>query len=109
MKAIFIPDCDCEHWPAIGCTSDDGRYCSKIDKYSTDAEAIKAYWAADGQCMAHGPSGHLISVIDYDNSGEPFVPIRHQPDLKFAICQGPDDICCGQCRYSIHGCAPRAP
>lgn len=36
------------------------------------------------------------------------VPLhKHLP--PYAECQGPDDPCCGKCRFSVHGCNDNGP
>jgi hypothetical protein len=60
--------------------------------------AVKwAAWAARKRWPRHIPLDHDLSIpLD-----------RRLP--PYAECQGPDDPCCGRCRFSVHGCNDHGP
>lgn len=49
-------------------------------------------------------SRRWIAALEHDEA----LPLDRRPPA-YAECKGPDDPCCGQCRFSTHGCKDDGP
>ncbi len=114
MRPLYWPDTTCE--TAARAIEHEATV---HEHHASDREAAEAFLralqapvAARPACLCitgtgglvRGVEGVWLGAITHDES----IPLERRP-IAYAECQGPDDPCCGRCRFSVHGCNGAMP